>query len=54
MNDLLAKDMTLRDYITTKVLQILLESENAWSDDQYETAYKVADQMIKERNKETT
>jgi hypothetical protein len=54
MNELLAKDMTLKDYIAVKVLQVLLESENAWSDDQYETAYRVADLMIKERNKETT
>ena len=51
MNDLLAKDMTLRDYIAIQVLRTLLDAEDAWSDDQYETAYKVADLMIKERNK---
>jgi hypothetical protein len=51
MNDLLAKDMTLRDYIAIQVLRTLLDTEDDWSDDQYETAYKVADLMIKERNK---
>ena len=51
-----ARDMTLRDYFAAKALQnfrdqIGSQSDQEWFDQMAEGAYRMANSMLKERNK---